>query len=497
MSHHPEPVVTTAQGAVRGRRQDDGTAAFLNIPYAAPPLGAGRFALPQPHKPWDGVRDATVPGPNAPQSERKLGSIDMAPYFGTGWSRGEDYLTVNVWAPAAAQGDLPVMLFVHGGGFVAGSTRAAMYDGSAFARDGVVLVTLNYRLGIAGFLDLPGAPANRGLLDVVAALRWVRENIAAFGGDPHNVTLFGQSAGATIVGGVLATPQAEGLFRRAIVQSGSGLGAFTTEQAARVTKAAAAALGIEPHVDAFADISDERLVEATSGLAGIDLRTETHGDPLIGLSPFSLVLDTQPAASVAAGLAADVDLLVGTNTEEGNLYLVPVGKYATSTAADVDEAAARSHPKPAQLVETYRKSRPEASFAELRSAIMADALFGAGSRALAGAHAAHRKAATYAYEFAWRSKALDGELGATHAVELPFVFDLADRPELNGPNALLGPDKPPADLATRMHETWIRFATTGDPGWDSYGTDRRTTMHMDAEWAQVDDPRSQERQAWS
>ncbi|WP_031101177.1 carboxylesterase family protein, partial [Streptomyces sp. NRRL S-15] len=207
MSHHTEPVVTTAQGAVRGLRQGD-TAAFLNIPYAAPPRGAGRFEPPQPHEPWDGVRDATVPGPNAPQSERRLGSVDMSPYFGTGWSRGEDYLTANVWTPAAANGDLPVMVFVHGGGFVAGSTRSALYDGSAFARDGVVLVTLNYRLGIAGFLDIPGAPANRGLLDVVAALRWVRENIAAFGGDPHNVTLFGQSAGATIVGGVLAAPEA-------------------------------------------------------------------------------------------------------------------------------------------------------------------------------------------------------------------------------------------------------------------------------------------------
>jgi para-nitrobenzyl esterase len=497
MNHHPEPVVTTAQGAVRGLRQEDGTAAFLNIPYAAPPIGADRFAPPRPHERWDGVRDATVPGPNAPQSERKLGSIDMAPYFGTGWSRGEDYLTVNVWTPAVAQNDLPVMVFVHGGGFVAGSTRSAMYDGSAFARDGVVLVTLNYRLGIAGFLDLPGAPANRGLLDVVAALRWVRENIAAFGGDPDNVTLFGQSAGATVVGGVLATAEAAGLFRRAIVQSGSGLGAFTTEQAARVTAAAAEVLGVEPHVDAFAEISDERLVEAASKLAGIDLQTATHHDPLIGLSPFSLVLDTQPAVSVAAGHSSDVDLLVGTNTEEGLLYLVPVDKYASSTAEDVNDTAARSHPNPAQLVETYRKTRPEASYGELRSAIMGDALFGAGTRALAAAHAAHPESATFAYEFAWRSHALDGELGATHAVELPFVFDLTDLPQLLGPAALLGPDKPPADLAARMHETWIRFATTGNPGWDPYDTERRATMHIDAEWTQIDDPRSRERQAWS
>ncbi|MER7394862.1 carboxylesterase family protein [Streptomyces sp. NPDC000151] len=536
MNHHPAPVVTTAQGAVRGVRQDT-TAAFLNIPYAAPPRGAGRFAAPQPHEPWDGVRDATVPGPNAPQSERKLGNVDMSPYFGAGWSRGADYLTANVWAPAMtggglpamaggdlpatawgglpatagddlpaiaadglsvmAGGGLPVMVFVHGGGFVAGSTRSPMYDGSAFARDGVVLVTLNYRLGIAGFLDLPGAPANRGLLDVVAALRWVRENIAAFGGDPHNVTLFGQSAGATIVGGVLATPEADGLFRRAIIQSGSGLGAFTTEQAYRVTRAASDYLGIEPHADAFAEVSDDDLVEAASRLAGIDLRTETHRDPLIGLSPFSLVLDTQPAASVAAGHGTDVDLLIGTNAEEGNLYLVPMGHYSTSTAEDVDAAAARAHPDPARIVAAYRKARPEASFGELRSAIMGDALFGAGSRALAGAHAGHPDSGTFCYEFAWRSEAADGELGATHAVELPFVFDLTHLPQLHGPHALLGPGKSPTDLATRMHETWIRFATTGNPGWPPYNNEHRTTMRINTEWTEVNDPHDRERLAWN
>jgi para-nitrobenzyl esterase len=174
-----------------------------------------------------------------------------------------------------------------------------------------------------------------------------------------------------------------------------------------------------------------------------------------------------------------------------------VDKYASSTAEDVDDTAARSHPNPAQLVETYRRTRPEASYGELRSAIMGDALFGAGTRALAGAHAAHPESATFAYEFAWRSHALDGELGATHAVELPFVFDLTHLPQLVGPAALLGPDKPPVDLAARMHETWIRFATTGDPGWDPYDTERRATMHIDAQWTQIDDPRSQERQVWS
>ncbi|MEV5887892.1 carboxylesterase/lipase family protein [Nonomuraea fuscirosea] len=495
MNQHVD--VVTAQGAVRGLRGDD-SVVFLNIPYAAPPVGAGRFQAPRPHDPWTGVRNATEPGPNAPQAERRLGSLDMSPYFGPGWIPGDDYLTLNVWTPdtAAADARLPVMVFVHGGGFVAGSTRSQLYDGAAFARDGVVLVTLNYRLGIPGFLHLPGAPGNRGLLDVVAALRWVRENIAAFGGDPETVTLFGQSAGATIVGAVLATPEAEGLFRRAIVQSGSGLGAFTTEQAARVTRAAAAALGVEPRAESFADVPDRRLVEVISELSGIDLRTVTHHDPLIGLSPFSVVLDQQPAEAVAAGRGAAVDLLAGTTTEEGNLYLAPFGTLSSSTDADVTAAAARSHREPARLVETYRKARPLASSGELRSAIMGDALFGLGTRRLADAHAGHRSSATYAYSFAWRSAALGGELGAAHAVELPFVFDVTALAGLHGPEALLGPDEPPANLAARTHAAWIAFATTGDPGWNRYDVTRRATKIIGVEETVADDPRGEELEAW-
>lgn len=500
MNSTTDVVVTTDQGALRGVRTDT-TAVFHGIPYAAPPRGAERFAPPQPHAPWDGVRDATRPGPNAPQAERRLGSVDLSPYFGTGWVPGDDYLTLDVHAPSPAPeeltGDRPVMVFVHGGGFVAGSTRADLYDGSTFARDGVVLVTVNYRLGIAGFLDVPGAPANRGLLDVVAALGWVQRNIAAFGGDPRNVTLFGQSAGATIVGGVLAHRPAAGLVRRAIVQSGSGLGAFTTEQAARVTGAAAAALGVEPGLEAFARFSDAELVDAASRLGGLDLRTGTHYDPLLGLSPFSLVLDEQPAAAVAAGAAADVDLLVGTTAEEGHLYLAPVGTLASSDAADVARVAASAHPRPQQLVETYRATRPQATPGELRSAILGDALFGVGSRALAEAHAAHPSSGTFAYEFTWRSEALDGQLGAAHTVELPFVFDVTDQPALNGPGALLGPNRPPAGLAARVHEAWIRFARTGDPGWTPYDAQRRSTQRIGTEWTEVEDPRSTERRAWS
>ena len=491
------PVVETVQGAVRGARRD-GIDTFLAIPYAAPPRVAGRFATPRPHEPWDDVRDATAPGPNAPQSVRSLGQAEMTAYFGEGWSQGEDYLTLDVWSPSAPTTTAPraVIVFVHGGGFVAGSTRASLYDGSSFARNGVVLVTLNYRLGIAGFLDLPDAPANRGLLDVVAALEWVRENIAAFGGDPDNVTLAGQSAGATIVGGVLAAPQARGLIRRAIVQSGSGLGAFTPEQAARVTHEVARRLGIEATAAAFAEVSDEQLVDVAGQLAGIDLDTDRARDPLVGLSPFSLVSDVQPAQGVASGPGADVDLMVGSNAEEGHLYLVPFGTYRESTDQDVLRTAQRAHPEPAELVQAYARSRPHASPAQLRSAILGDALFGTGTWALLGAHAARAGARTFAYEFTWRSGALDGDLGATHTMELPFVFDVIHLPELHGTHALLGPDEAPAELGRRMHAAWVEFARTGDPGWQPYTGEDRATMRIGEQWELVIDPHRYERLAW-
>ncbi|WP_217166508.1 carboxylesterase/lipase family protein [Streptomyces sp. AC512_CC834] len=503
-----EPVVNTASGAVRGRRHR-GTTVFFDIPYAAPPTGRARFQAPRPHAPWPAVRDATEPGPTAPQAKRDaFGTLDMSPYFGPGWIKGEDYLTLTVQAPEDTGPDLPVMVFVHGGGFTAGSTRAPLYDGSAFARDGVVLVTVNYRLGIPGFLRLSGAPDNRGLLDVVAALRWVQHNIDAFGGDPGNVTLCGQSAGAIIVGAVLAAAPdtvtapdapATGLFRRAIVQSGSAEGSFTPEQAARTTHAAARALGIPPRLDAFAAVSDEQFVAIMPDLAGLDLTTPTHFDPLAGITPFSVVADRRDAHAVPAGHG--IDLLVGGNSEEGNLYLAPLDLLTASTSADVNAIAARTHHAPAGLVAAYRARHPQATVGELRSAILGDALFGNGTRRLTEAHAqAHAHATsgarTYAYEFAWRSNALHGRLGATHTMELPFVFHTTHLPRLHGPHALLGTGHLPADLAQRMHTAWTSFARTGDPGWDTYDTERRATMRIAQDWTLTHDPRAAERRAW-
>ncbi|MEV8328203.1 carboxylesterase family protein [Kitasatospora sp. NPDC056731] len=467
MSRQADPVVETPAGAVRGVRDESGKR-FRALPYAAAPVGAGRFAAPAPHPGWSGVRDGSRPSPTAPQPARDFGRLDMSPYFGPGWVPGEEYLTVDVHTSAADGGGRPVMVFVHGGGFVTGSNRAALYGGGAFARDGVVLVTVNYRLGVPGFLELAGAPANRGLLDVLAALRWVRGSVAAFGGDPGNVTVFGQSAGATLVGALLATPAAAGLFRRAIVQSGNGCGAFTPEQAQRVTAAVAAALGVEPTVEAFALVPDERFVAVLPALAGLDLRTGTASDPLAGLSPFSLVLPAQPADALADGPAADVDLLIGTTTEEGRLYVVPQGGLESTTDADVLAVAARVHTDPEAALAAHRAARPGATPGELRSAVLRQALFEAGTARLAQAHARVSGGRTHRYSFGYRSTALGGRLGAAHTVELPFVFDVADEPWLHGDTGLLGPEPAPAGLAARVHSAWVAFAGTGDPGWEAY-----------------------------
>lgn len=490
-------ILTTTSGPVRGRGANHGSV-YLGVPYAAEPTGRHRFTAPRPHPEWTDVRDATVPGPTAPQPARDaFGTLDMTPYFGPGWRRGDDYLTVNIWVPRPPHRPAPVMVFVPGGGFLAGSTSSLLYDGTAFARDGVVLITVNHRLGIPGFLHLPDAPDNRGLLDVLAALHWIRDNATVFGGDPDNITLFGQSAGATIVAGILAHPDATGLIRRAIMQSGSGSGAFTPEQARIVTTAVGHRLGVDPTARTLADVPDEQLVEVTGRLGKPDLSTPTHHDPLGGITPFSLVLAEQPAVTVAAGAASTVDLLIGSNLDEGALYLAPLGLLTDTTDADVRATAARFHHRPDDLVRAYRQSRPSAAAAQLRVAILGDGLFAAGTRRMATAHAGTATAATFAYEFTWQSDAIDGQLGASHVMELPFVFELTGPASLRGPNALLGTAAPPADLARRTHAAWVDFATTGDPGWAPMQPQCHNVQHIGSTWQLTDRPRPLETAAWT
>ena len=486
-------VVEVEQGYLAGMT-DGRKSAFRSIPYAAPPAGPGRFAAPSEHRPWPGVRDATRSGPTAPQPARGMfGALDLTPYFAPGWVRGEDYLTVNVWAPAGGGAPAPVLVFLHGGGFLAGSSYSPLLDGRRFAENGVLVVTLNYRLGIAGFLDLPGAPANRGLLDVFAALEWVQRNIAAFGGDPSRVTLGGHSAGATLVAAAVAVGRS-GLFQRAIMQSGSGDGAFTSEQAAVVTAAAARALGIPAELSGFRDLSDEQLVAATPALAGLDLSTPTARDPLQKITPFSVVLPAQPTAALR-GRPVPLGLLIGSNTEEANLYLVPQDRMAGTTAADLQETAAYAHRDPAVLLSTYAAAHPTATPGQLRSVMLGEAAFGAGTRHFADAHSLSG-GTTYCYEFAWRSTALGGQLGAAHVVETPIAFDNLI-PALRGENRLLGPGEPPQQLADRMHRAWCAFITDGSPGWPEYRSATRTTMRIDNSWTTVDDAHRADRSVWA
>ncbi|MGP3946136.1 MULTISPECIES: carboxylesterase/lipase family protein [Streptomyces] len=467
-------VVATASGPVRGRATAHG-AVFHSIPYAAPPAGALRFSPPLPPQSWSDVRDATYPRATAPQPVRGMfGVLDMSPYFGPGWVRGADYLTVDVRTTSASDGPAPVMVFIHGGGFVAGSPQAPLYTGDAFARDGVVLVSVGYRLGIAGFLRLPDTPDNRGLLDVIAALRWVQDNIAAFGGDPANVTVFGQSAGAILLGGLLTEPSSRGLVRRAVIQSGSGTAVLTPEQGRRVAAAIGAALDVEPTAAALSDVSDQRLVDSLGALAGIDLDTAYARDPLPGVTPFGLVLPDTPADRIAAGHGHDVDLLVGSTTDEGGLYLAPTGQLDTTTEKDLIDTAGRFHDDPVAAVESARAANPAASLSRLRTFLLSEGLFRAGTRRTADAHATS-SAGTYAYEFAWRPDAVGGQLGACHTIELPFVFDMTGLPALHGPTALLGTTPAPAELACDVHTAWVRFASTGDPGWAPYRTETRHT----------------------
>lgn len=359
-----------------------------------------------------------------------------------------------------------------GGGFVSGSGAAAVLRGDAFARDGVVVVTVSYRLGLTGWASLPGAAANRGLLDVLAALRWVQDNVAEFGGDPGNVTLAGQSAGAMIVAAVLATPEGAGVCRRAISQSGNAGAAFVPEQTDLVTGAISAALGRSATVDDLAEIDDAGLVALMSAVQGVDL--SASGTPTMRNSPWGLVLDeetlpAQPIDVVEAGTANAVDLLAGSNTDEADLYLVTNGRKQAATPEDVAQLATRMRRPVEELQARYHG--PDASDGDVLSRAMTDGMFGDGTRRLADAHAASAVGSTHAYEFGWRPGAFDGLLGACHCLELPLVFLTTEIASLNGPFALLGPVGPPAALANAMHDAWVGFVRDGDPGWAAHTPD--------------------------
>lgn len=499
----PNPVVTTQYGAVRGSVADD-VHTFKGIPYTAPPFGANRLLPPQPVESWSGVRDALTYGPKQPQPPYPPGWNVFLPELAVA---GEDCLNLNIWSSDLGSAGQPVMVWLHGGVFELGTSATAYYDGSRFARDGVVCVTINYRVGADGFLFLGEEDgegnANRGLLDQVAALEWVQRNIAAFGGDPANVTVFGQSAGGKSIAALLSMPRANGLFRRAIAESGAAHPVLSAASARRARESLATKLGVAATREAIASVPLDSML-----LAQAELKADliAYPDPdrwgaelVVSKAPWHPVIDGEvlpahPLDRLAAGACAGIDLMVGSNRDEGNVFLVPSGEIEHVTAETLAGVVAAHGLPVAATLATYRAAHPGASSGELLSAIQGDWAYRIPALRLADTHAKRLRtshAATYMYEFAWRSPQFNGRLGACHGLEIPFVFDtLGYRTE-----PLLGTD-PPQPLADTMHAAWVAFATRGDPGWPRYDVSRRSTMRFDTTLDIVDDPQGAVRPFW-
>jgi para-nitrobenzyl esterase len=484
-----EPVVDTVYGKVGGRAAD-GIASFKGIPYAAPPFGVNRMRPPARPEAWEGVRDALAYGPTVPKPPYPKPYDELIP---EPVIAGEDCLNLNVWTPDPGRAGLPVMVWIHGGAFVNGSSAVPLYAGDRFARDGVVCVTINYRLGCEGFLFLDGASPNRGLLDQIAALEWVQENIAAFGGDPGNVTIFGESAGAMSVTTLLAMPTAAGLFRRAIPQSGAGHHALPPDTASLVTAELARRLGIAPTWEDFAAVPADRLVTAQEQLSA-DIAAQP--DPgrwreiaanMMAFEPVAdgQILPARPIDGIAAGHGRGVDLLVGTNRDEHRLFLIPTG-VADATDDAIVHMTASALGLSAHGLAAYAAATPSAG--DTLTAILTDWFFRIPAIRLAETH----QGPSYMYEFAWGSPAFGGRLGACHALEIGFVFDTLDAEQ---GEALYG-SSPPAELAAAMHKAWIDFARSGQPGWDAYSPATRATMTFALTSTLSHDPRPEQRTAW-
>ena len=475
-------IISTPAGLLRGTDSEHGSA-FLGIPYASGVHGANRFAAPISYPTWSGVRDATSTSASAPQPDRsKIGDLDLSYFFAPGWQPGNEYLTVSVQTPNTS-GNAPVVVYLHGGAFIAGSNAAGAYDGSTFSRDGVVFVGVNYRLGIPGFLRLPDAPDNRGLLDVIAALRWVQDSIRSFGGDPERVTVMGQSAGAILVLAILGRADTEGLFARAIAQSGTALGGLSVEQADRVAASVAKSLGVPATVSGLADVDDAELLRAAAETSTVDLLTSTSRPPMDGIVRFGVVTNEPLHLALTTGPGSSRPLLVGSNIDEAALYPDPANAYEPQLSEQkaLTLTATRLSSRPEELLKAYRAEQPDLSLEALRLLIRSDGMFGFGTRLVAVAHAA--TAPTYLYEFDWRSNALEGQLGASHLMELPFVFDHATVPELRGKNAPLGTAPLPEHLASRMHKAWVAYIRDADPGWPAYRPGARVVQRIGNDWA--------------
>jgi para-nitrobenzyl esterase len=487
MTATEELVVRTRAGDVRGTHES-GVAVFRAIPYAAAPVGELRFAAPRPVAAWQGVRDASRDGPIAPQGRSRLAHI-MGDFERP---QAEDCLSLNIWTPALDGAKRPVIVWIHGGAFSSGAGSLPWYSGERFAANGdLVAVSINYRLGALGFLCLPGvSDGNLGLLDQVAALHFVRDNIAAFGGDPDNVTVIGQSAGAASIAILMTMPSARGLFRRAIMQSTPfGRMSRTLEDSHRIGRRFLEVLGLKPdEADKLKTLPVAKLLAAQGELARLEKKFAD------ALAPFWPVIDGkvfpgEVAPALKTGAGADVETMIGTTREEMAAFYCIDKEIESANRIAVEGVFASVFKSGHQLYyEEIRRLRASGSNAALLGDLMSDAMFRIGSLRMAEARADQGRPA-YVYQFDWQSPA---GFESCHCLEIPFVFN--NFPNWTGSPMLKGANPAEtAGLAEAMHGAWIAFARTGKPDhprlppWPPYRREDRMTMRFDSVIGPVSD----------
>lgn len=497
----PGATVETTAGKIRGLQLPNKVHAFKGVPYGATTAGR-RFLPPEKPQPWTGVRETFELGPRSP-----LVDSVIVPEFDPLNRRepmGEDCLVLNVWTPNTAAGKRPVMVWLHGGGYQAGSAGWVCYDGAELARKhDVVVVGVNHRLNAFGFLYLAelGGEAyadasNQGLRDIVLSLEWIRDNIATFGGDPQHVTLFGQSGGAGKISTLLAMPSAKGLFHRAIVQSGSNITGTPREAATKNAAAFMARLGLKPaQVDELARLRMDKMLEGLRARSGGGLGGGGfQASPVVDGSS----LPNRPFDPTAPAMSADVPMIIG-STETEVTWNVNTDYTAPDDAglrARVKKAVGiEDETEAARIVEIYRKGRPKASNLDLALIIETDASnFRTGTDLQAERKAALGKAPVYLYRFAWYSPVSGGRLRAMHCMDIPFVFDNVDACKV-----VVGDGTDRYAVADAMSRAWVAFARTGNPNhkgipaWQPFSADERATMIFNTTTRAVNDPYREER----